>query len=131
MKSTNLTLKLRSERGFDMIKLQMVPSFLLVAMGLADCLTTVLGVSFSGASELNPIMAGVVNTNIGAFVAVKIVATITIALTYGIASKMLTHSPTQTSKLFKFSNVVLKVGYGGIIAFFCLVVMNNIAILLA
>ena len=114
-----------------MIKLQMVPSFLLVAMGLADCLTTVLGVSFSGASELNPVMAGVVNTNIGAFVAIKIAATITIALTYVLASKMLTHSPTQTSKLFKFSNVILKVGYGGIIAFFCVVVMNNLAILLA
>jgi hypothetical protein len=131
MKSTNLCLKLRSERGFDMIKLQIVPSFLLLAMGLADCLTTVLGVSFSGASELNPVMAGVVNTNIGAFVAVKIAATIIIALTYVFASKLLTHSPTQNSKLFKFSNVILKVGYGGIIAFFCLVVINNLAILLA
>lgn len=114
-----------------MIKLQMVPSFLLLAMGLADCLTTVLGVSFSGASELNPVMAGVVNTNVGAFVAVKIAATIIIALTYVFASRMLTHSPTQTSKLFKFSTIVLKVGYGGIIAFFCLVVVNNLAILLA
>ena len=114
-----------------MIRLQMLPSFLLVAVGLADCLTTVLGVSFSGASELNPVMAGVVNTNIGAFVAIKIAATITIALTYVLASKMLTYSPTQTSKLFKFSNVILKVGYGGIIAFFCVVVINNLAILLA
>jgi membrane protein DedA with SNARE-associated domain len=130
MQNTNLCLKLRLERGFDMIKLQMVPSFLLVAVGLADCLTTVLGVSFSGASELNPVMAGVVNTNIGAFVAVKIAATIIIALTYVLASKMLKHSPTQTSKLFKFSNVILKVGYGGIIAFFCVVVINNLAILL-
>jgi len=114
-----------------MVKLQMVPSFLLVAMGLADCLTTVLGVSFSGASELNPVMEGIVNTNIGAFVAIKIAATIAIALTYVLASKMLTNSPTQTSKLFKFSSAVLKVGYGGIIAFFCVVVMNNLAILLA
>ena len=114
-----------------MIKLQMVPSFLLVAMGLADCLTTVLGVSFSGASELNPVMAGVVNTNIEAFVAVKIAASIIIALTYVLASKMLTHSPTETSKLFKFSNVVLKIGYGGILAFFCVVVLNNLVVLLA
>jgi hypothetical protein len=114
-----------------MIKLKMVPSFLLIVMGLADCLTTVLGVSFSGASELNPVMAGVVNTNIGAFVAIKIAATITIALTYVLASKMLTNNPTQTSKLFKFSNIILKVGYGSIIAFFCVVVMNNLAILLA
>ena len=113
-----------------MIKFHMIPSFLLVAMGLADCLTTVLGVSYSGASELNPVMAGVVNTNIGAFVALKIAATVIIALTYVLASKMLTYSPTQTSKLFKFSNVILKVGYGGIIAFFCLVVVNNTVILL-
>jgi hypothetical protein len=123
--------KVRIRKGFDMIKLQMVPSFLLVAMGLADCLTTVIGVSFSGASELNPVMAGVVNTDIGAFVAVKIAATIIIALTYVLASKMLTLSPTRTSKIFKFSNVVLKVGYGGIIAFFCVVVVNNLAVLLS
>ena len=113
-----------------MIKLQMIPSFLLVTMGLLDCLTTVIGVSFSGASELNPIMAGIINTNIGAFLAVKISATMIIALTFVLAIKILMQSPTQTSKIFKLSSALLKAGYGCIIAFFSLVVINNLVVLL-
>jgi hypothetical protein len=113
-----------------MIKLQMVPSFLLVAIGLLDCLTTVIGVSFSGASELNPVMAGIINTNVGVFLAVKIGATIIIALTYIFASKILMQSSSQNSKLFKLSSALIKIGYGGIITFFCLVVVNNLVILL-
>ena len=114
-----------------MIKVQMVPSFLLVAMGLIDCLTTVVGISFSRASELNPVMAGVVSTNIGAFIAIKIATSIAIALTYLIAHKMLMTYPNKTSRGFKLSSAVLKIGYGGIIAFFCAVVINNLVILLA
>jgi hypothetical protein len=114
-----------------MIKLQMVPTFLLVAMGLADCLTTAIGVSCSGASELNPIMAGMVYNNIGAFLAVKIAATIIVALSYVFAKKILTYNTTQTSKINKFSSAMLKITYGGIIAFFCIVLVNNLAVLLA
>jgi membrane protein DedA with SNARE-associated domain len=117
--------------GFHMIKTEAIPSFLLVLMGTIDCLTTVIGVVYSGASELNPIMAGIVSTNIGAFLAVKILGTILIALTYVIANKALMKSQNKTTKSFKISCKLLKVGYGGIITFLCIVVANNLIILLA
>ena len=40
-------------------------------MGTIDCVTTVIGVLYSGAKELNPFMAGIVNSNVGVFLAVK------------------------------------------------------------
>ena len=126
-----LLFQLRTEKTSNMIKLQMVPSFLLVAMGLVDCLTTVIGISLSHASELNPFMAGVVSTNIGAFIALKIATSLIIASTYLIAHKILTSTSNKTSLGFKLSSVILKIVYGGIIAFFCVVVINNLVVLLA
>jgi hypothetical protein len=117
--------------GFHMIKAEVIPGFLLVLMGSIDCLTTVIGVMYFGAVELNPFMAGAVNTGIGAFLAIKIASTLLIALTYVIATKTLQKYPNKTTKSFKISNKMLKIGYGGIIAFLCIVVANNLIILLA
>jgi hypothetical protein len=114
-----------------MIKTKMIPSFLLILMGSIDCLTTVIGVLYSGASELNPLMAGIVSTNIGAFLVVKLGATMVIALTYILTNKILMRSQNKSTMSFKVSCKVLKVGYAGIIAFLCIVVANNLLILLA
>jgi membrane protein DedA with SNARE-associated domain len=100
-------------------------------MGTIDCLTTVIGVVYSGAKELNPFMAGIVSTNIGAFLAVKIAATILIASTYILANKTLIKTPNKTSKSFKYSSKFLKIAYAGILTFMIIVVANNLLILLA
>ncbi|MGZ4850293.1 MAG: DUF5658 family protein [Candidatus Bathyarchaeia archaeon] len=122
---------MEKEEGFHLIKTEVILSFLLVLMGTIDCFTTILGVLYSGASELNPFMARIVSTNIGAFLAVKILATALIALTYVIANKTLMKTQNKTTESFKISYKLLKVGYGGIIAFLCIVVTNNLIILLA
>ena len=49
------------------LKADVFPSFLIVLMGSIDAITTVIGVLYFGASELNPFMTGIVNTNIAAF----------------------------------------------------------------
>jgi len=100
-------------------------------MGSIDCLTTVIGVLYSGATELNPFMAGIVNTNIGAFLVVKIVATIFIAFTYLLANRTLTKTQNKSSKSFKYSYQFLKIAYVGIMVFMVMVVANNLLILLA
>ena len=114
-----------------MLKTAVIPSFLLVLMGLIDCFTTVIGVMYSGAKELNPFMAGIVNTNIGAFLVVKIVATIFIAFTYLLANRTLTKTQNKSSKSFKYSYQFLKIAYVGIMVFMVMVVANNLLILLA
>jgi uncharacterized membrane protein len=119
----------RKEKA-HMLKTEVITSLLLILMGTIDCITTVVGVMFSGASELNPFMAGIVSTSIGAFLAFKIAATVLMAFTYLYANKILTKSQNKTSKSFKLSYKLLKLGYAAIITFLSIVVINNLIILL-
>ena len=61
-------------------------------MGSIDCLTTVIGVLYFGAAEMNPLMADIVSTNIFAFLALKISATFLIGFTYILAKRSLNKS---------------------------------------
>ncbi|MGD0070138.1 MAG: DUF5658 family protein [Candidatus Bathyarchaeia archaeon] len=117
--------------GVYMLKTEVFPSFLLIFMGSIDCLTTVIGVLYFGAAELNPFLAGIVSTNIGAFLVVKLAATILIAFTYILANKTLMKTQNKSTKSFKYSCKFLKVAYAGILAFLVIVVANNLIILLA
>jgi len=114
-----------------MLKKEVIPSLLLIVMGAIDCLTTIIGVLYSGAKELNPFLAGIVSTNIGAFLVVKIAATMFIAFAYVLANRTLIKTPNKTSRSFKYSYRVLKIGYAGILVFMGIVVANNLLILLA
>jgi hypothetical protein len=114
-----------------MQKTEVITSFLLVLMGTLDCVTTIIGVGFSGASEMNPFMAGIINSNLDLFMVIKIMATGLIAFTYLYANKILMKSQNKTTKSFKRSSKLLKVGYAGILSFLFIVVANNLLILLA
>ena len=113
-----------------MAKTGIIPSLLLIIMGSIDCLTTVIGVLYSGATELNPFLSGIVSTNIGAFLVVKIAATTLIAFTYILAKRTLTKTANKTTKSFRYSSRVLKFAYAGILVFMIIVVANNLLILM-
>ena len=120
----------RKREGDFMLTKEIIPSLLLILMGSIDCLTTVIGVLYSGAKELNPLMAGIVSTNMGAFLAVKIAATLFIAFTYILANRTLTKTQNKASKSFKYSYKLIKVAYAGIMVFMIIVVANNLLVLL-
>lgn len=113
------------------LKSEVFPSFILILMGSIDCLTTVIGVLYFGAAELNPLMAGIVSTNIAAFLALKISATFLIGFTYILAKRSLNRTPNKESKSFKYSNRFIKVAYTGLTVFLFIVIVNNLTILLA
>ncbi len=114
-----------------MQRIEVITSLLLVLMGTIDCVTTVIGVMFSGASEVNPVMAGVISTNIDAFMVIKIAATALIAFIYLYANKLLMKSSDKAAKSFKISRNLLNISYIGIIGFLFAVVTNNLMVLLA
>lgn len=99
-------------------------------MGTIDCVTTIIGVVYAGAKELNPAMAGIVSTNVGAFLVIKISATIFIAATYIIAKKILMRLPNKNGKAFHYSFRILTFVYAGLIGFLALAVANNLFILI-
>src|SRR5665647_303537 len=112
------------------LKSDVFPSFVLILMGSLDCLTTVIGVLYFGAAELNPLMTGIVSTNIVAFLALKISATFLIGFTYILAKRTLDKTLNKESKSFKYSNRLLKVAYAGLMVFLFMVIVNNLTVLL-
>jgi hypothetical protein len=113
-----------------MLRRELIPSLLIIAMGMLDCATTLVGVTYAGARELNPAMAELVNFNIGAFLIVKIASTIFIALTYVLARKILLHMPNKDGKACLYSIKALTVAYAGLACFLTLSVVNNVLILI-
>ena len=71
-----------------MFRTNAFPSLVLITMGLMDCVTTVVGILYYGAVELNPILTGVVNANLTAFIALKLTSTVVVALIFRQAGKI-------------------------------------------
>ena len=113
------------------LKSDIFPSFILILMGSIDCLTTVIGVLYFRAVELNPLMAGIVSTNIVAFLVLKILATFLIGFTYILAKRSLNKTLNKESKSFKYSNRLMTIAYTSLMVFLFIVIVNNLIILLA
>jgi len=112
------------------IKSAVLPSLILVAMGTIDCITTVIGTLYFGATESNPVMATVVG-NLPLFMAIKLAATFCIAGTYILANKILHSTQDKTAKSFKVGRKIMKGAYAGLTVFLVAVVVNNFLVLLA
>jgi hypothetical protein len=112
------------------LKTAVLPSFILVLMGSIDCITTVIGVLYFGAVELNPVLAGVVG-NIPLFMVLKLSATFCIGGTYILAKKILNSASDKTTRSFRVSNIAMKAVYAGLVIFLVTVVVNNFTVLLA
>ncbi len=108
-----------------------LPSFILVLMGSIDCITTVIGVLYFGAAEMNPFMTGIVSSSILAFTIVKVAATLCIASTYILAKRTLNRTTDKSTRSFRLGNVFIKVAYAGLVLFFMIVVTNNFIVLLS
>jgi hypothetical protein len=106
------------------------PGLLLVLMGSIDCVTTVIGTLYFGASEMNPVLAGVVS-NVPLFMALKLTATFCIAGTYVLSTKVLNSTQDKTTRGFRVGSAAVKVVYMGLVAFLVVVVINNFIVLLA
>jgi hypothetical protein len=113
------------------IRTNVLPSFVLVLMGTMDCLTTIIGVIYFGAAELNPVLSGVIHSSIVAFMVLKLTATLCVAGTYVIAKKMLNKTLDKTTRSFQVSNIFVKSAYTGLVVFLLMVVANNLVVMLA
>jgi hypothetical protein len=103
---------------------------MLVFMGSMDCLTTVIGTVYFGTQELNPLIAGLVNTNLLAFIIVKLAVTFSVGIIFVLAEKALNNPNNPHDKSFKVAYVTLRVASVGIVVFLSLVVLNNVIVLL-
>jgi hypothetical protein len=107
-----------------------IASLLLIFMGSMDCITTVIGTLYFGTQELNPLIANLVNTNLPAFVVVKLTITVAVGVIFAIAEKTLMTNKSKTDRSFRIAHTTLRAAYAGIAVFLAIVVTNNIIVLL-
>ncbi|MCW4009029.1 MAG: DUF5658 family protein [Candidatus Bathyarchaeota archaeon] len=112
-----------------MMRIRTYPTMMLALMGSMDCLTTVIGILYFGAVELNPLISGVVSTNLPAFVVLKLTTTVFVCLIFVQAENILLKTKDKTSKAFSWTHKLLKVSYVGVILFLVVVVANNVLVL--
>jgi membrane protein DedA with SNARE-associated domain len=98
-------------------------------MGSMDCLTTIIGTLYYGTREINPILAGLVNSNLPAFVTLTLTVTVAVGLIFILAQKTLMRSPNKNAASFKIALRLLRVAYFGIVLFLAIVVANNLLVL--
>ena len=112
-----------------MLRLQPFPSLLLVFIGSMDCLTTVIGILYFGAVESNPFMAGMLNANLPAFIALKLTTTVFVSVIFIQAEKILMRTRDKSCRAFVWTKRILVAAYVGIIVFLVIVVTNNLMVL--
>jgi hypothetical protein len=112
-----------------MMKVRSYPTLMLALMGSMDCLTTVVGILYFGAVELNPLISGIVSKNIVAFVGLKMMSTVFVCLVFVQAEKVLTKTSDKTTRAYSWTRKLLKAAYIGVLAFLVLVVANNAMVL--
>ncbi|MGE5555972.1 MAG: DUF5658 family protein [Methanocella sp.] len=106
-----------------------VASLMLVLMGSMDCLTTVVGTVYFGAQELNPLVAGLIYTNLHAFVFVKLAVTVGVGVAFVWIERTLLRTVVR-DKAFRAIHTTFRVASIGMITFLSIVVINNFIVLL-
>ncbi len=108
----------------------MLPSYIIVLMGTIDALTTVIGTLYFGATELNPLMTSIINTNIAGFLILKLLASFCIGGTYVLVKRILNDATDKSSKTYKYESRLMKIAYTIVIVSLIIVVTNNLVVLL-
>ncbi len=127
--STHVTINPKKKEKAPTLKVKAFPSLLLILMGSMDCATTVVGILYFGAVELNPFLTGIVNANLTAFIALKLTTTVFITLIFRQAEKILMQTRNKNSRAFTWAHNLLRAAYVGIVLFLLIVVANNVIVL--
>jgi hypothetical protein len=106
-----------------MVKKEVLFAATIILIGTLDWLTTILGVMFFGATETNPLLASLTQTNMLIFSAVKLLA---ITLT-GLAFYKAEIKVKITSQISPFAKTFLHSGYAISLLTLTVVVLNNFA----
>ena len=112
-----------------MYKATIALGFLLLLLGYIDCLTTVIGTTFLGCTELNPLIHELVHTNIAAFVLIKLVSGLVVAGIAIVADNILGRYRWASNSVL-VAQKAIRVAYTCMLGFAALVVVNNIFIII-
>ena len=112
-----------------MFTFKAVPSLALVLVGSMDWLTSIVGISFFGAVESNPFVAGIAGASLAAFTVIKLLATVLIGLLFYQGERMLLGTQEQNSRNFKYTRILLRGACVAATGFLLFAVVNNLIVL--
>jgi hypothetical protein len=95
-------------------------------MGYLDWLTTIIGIVYFGAAELNPLFADITRTNLVAFTAIKLTTTIFLGFLCYLGERMLRRLKDRNSKSFLCCRIILTGGYVVAATFLLITILNNL-----
>jgi hypothetical protein len=101
-------------------------SSFLILMGSLDWLTTIVGITFFGAVEGNPFLAGLASTNMPAFTAIKLGTAFFVGFLFYQANKTLNYMENKSSRGFVLTQYVLRGAYLASVTFLLFAVFNNV-----
>jgi hypothetical protein len=101
----------------------------IILMGYMDWLTTMIGIFYFGAVEVNPFFAEITRTNLAAFTAIKLTTTIFVGLLYYLGERMLLRLKNKKSKSFLCARIILRGGFVVITAILLGAILNNIIVI--
>jgi|SRR5665647_473567 len=107
------------------LRVKAIMTVMLALMGVLDCITTVVGIHFFGAFEQNPLMASLIQTNLSAFIAIKLAATAFMCFSFFQADRLIGTIKNNRSRAFRYSSRLLNVTLFGVIGFAIITVVNN------
>jgi len=107
-----------------MAKKELLLCSTLIFVGLLDWLTTILAITFFGATEANPLLAGMTQTNLMLFSLTKISA---VMLTGIVFYKALT-TAKLAQQITPFTRKFLKSGYTIALVVLVILVSNNLIV---
>jgi hypothetical protein len=119
---------LRRKGGATTLKPSLYPSLALFFMGYADWLTTIVGIAYFGAVELNPLFAEITRTNLVAFTAIKMTTAIFTCLLFYAGETMLLRLKDRDSKYFSSSRIILMGGYVIMTTVLLIAILNNVIV---
>lgn len=95
-------------------------------MGSMDWLTTIIGIGYFGAVEVNPFLSEIARTNLPAFTVIKLGTAFFVAFLFNQAEKTLYRAQNQKSRAFMVVRYTLKAAYIASITFLLVAVLNNV-----
>jgi len=97
-------------------------------MGYVDWLTTIIGIAYFGAVEVNPFLAELTRTNLVAFTALKLTAAMFVGLLSYQGERMLQKLKNTNSKYFLRARFALRAGYIIVSTVLLFTILNNLIV---
>jgi hypothetical protein len=112
-----------------MLGTRTVPSLILFLMGYMDWLTTIIGIFYFGAVEVNPFFTDITKTNLTEFTIIKLAITTFVVLLYYLGERMLVRLKDTKGQSFVCARLILRIGYLVITVILLSAIVNNIIVI--